>query len=782
MEWHATYLGSAELPNVSLDEYSRSEPNLTDAVLASAKEIKKAKGRTESPMNVAVNPSSVGCSPKDSSSTAIYQPIGKLVFLHSFSEGAMLKSHYFAYVAVSDDTRVGGPGAKYHCHLFKCKSEEEANAIAFAIRRTLSSAAPRAHPEKLDASSQEQLEAAVRGWNNSTPMLLHYSATKGVVTGNMKVQCQVDASLRTATKMVKLTSTILDDQLIELLASKFNLSNVDFTQYAVYDRRDSGEQVMLGDGESPLIASLRWTDPSEGAIWLQKLPPGLVRLPTARAGQAHPAGVSPAKPADSSQPGSAPSAPAAPAKETPAAAAAAAAPAPAPVAAPATPVRVEIGAPVNSGPLLPYAPEDEDLLLSVMITRQSGTGLGFKLTPAYLLQMCIAYCSLHLGEESLRRLLAKVVLQISSVVANNPSNPEMLLFWLCNSLKLTTSLVQDAVISGVFADTAKTAFESTIESALRHLKACAAAGQSLPAAIERSEWSSQAQLRAVIVEHYRALDSNMDADSLLEVVARITAAMPSPTRKPSSNSLVETPQLSTRSSSVSVTTPSVAPSQSATASTASQAAVTPASTTASTSTANGPMTSTPLGGGETAPGSDISVIQAPHRSDPENALLRRVNGIEGVDTTNIPRQSTRQQSPLPQEWEELVDPDTQHRFFANHVTRQTSWTDPRDKLTTVTLVKGDRGLGLGISGAKRTWDDRLVLGIFVSSLVPESAAALDASLREGDEILEVNGHSLIGVSREGAIEFLKQVRQGEKVTLLVAQEPVVKVALKQTAL
>ena len=28
----------------------------------------------------------------------------------------------------------------------------------------------------------------------------------------------------------------------------------------------------------------------------------------------------------------------------------------------------------------------------------------------------------------------------------------------------------------------------------------------------------------------------------------------------------------------------------------------------------------------------------------------------------------------------------------------------------------------------------------------------------GDEILEVNGHSLIGVSREGAIEFLKQVR------------------------
>ena len=42
------------------------------------------------------------------------------------------------------------------------------------------------------------------------------------------------------------------------------------------------------------------------------------------------------------------------------------------------------------GPMLPFNPDDEDLLLSVMITRQSGSGLGFKLTPSYLLQMCIS--------------------------------------------------------------------------------------------------------------------------------------------------------------------------------------------------------------------------------------------------------------------------------------------------------------------------------------------------------------------------------------------------------
>jgi hypothetical protein len=57
-------------------------------------------------------------------------------------------------------------------------------------------------------------------------------------------------------------------------------------------------------------------------------------------------------------------------------------------------------------------------------------------------------------------------------------------------------------------------------------------------------------------------------------------------------------------------------------------------------------------------------------------------------------------APLPDEWEELIDQDTKHRFFANHKTRQTSWTDPRDKLVTVNLVKGGKGLGLGISGAK----------------------------------------------------------------------------------
>lgn len=101
------------------------------------------------------------------------------------------------------------------------------------------------------------------------------------------------------------------------------------------------------------------------------------------------------------------------------------------------------------GPLLPYHEDDEELLLDVMIARQTGTGLGFKLTPAYLLQMCIAFCSVKQGPASLERLLTKIAREIHKVVSSNPSNPDMLLFWASNTLKLMGSLLKD---SGVFGE------------------------------------------------------------------------------------------------------------------------------------------------------------------------------------------------------------------------------------------------------------------------------------------------------------------------------------------
>lgn len=69
------------------------------------------------------------------------------------------------------------------------------------------------------------------------------------------------------------------------------------------------------------------------------------------------------------------------------------------------------------------------------------------------------------------------------------------------------------------------------------------------------------------------------------------------------------------------------------------------------------------------------------------------------------------------------------------------------------------------------------------------AVCFVGSLHVGDEILEVQGHSLIGVSREYAIGFLKQIQLNDSVTLLVSQEPETwvnpakeKAALRHTAL
>ncbi len=37
----------------------------------------------------------------------------QVVGVHAFSDGTLMKSYYFGYVATTEDTRVGGPNAKY---------------------------------------------------------------------------------------------------------------------------------------------------------------------------------------------------------------------------------------------------------------------------------------------------------------------------------------------------------------------------------------------------------------------------------------------------------------------------------------------------------------------------------------------------------------------------------------------------------------------------------------------------------------------------------------------
>jgi len=79
---------------------------------------------------------------------------------------------------------------------------------------------------------------------------------------------------------VRLTNLVCGNELVTLLAEKFNLgADIEPNDYAVFDHNTAaGEQIMLEEGDSPISHSLGWADTCEGSFWLRKLPQGLVRV------------------------------------------------------------------------------------------------------------------------------------------------------------------------------------------------------------------------------------------------------------------------------------------------------------------------------------------------------------------------------------------------------------------------------------------------------------------------------------------------------------------------
>ncbi|KAL5273672.1 MLLT4 family protein [Megaselia abdita] len=84
----------------------------------------------------------------------------------------------------------------------------------------------------------------------------------------------------------------------------------------------------------------------------------------------------------------------------------------------------------------------------------------------------------------------------------------------------------------------------------------------------------------------------------------------------------------------------------------------------------------------------------------------------------------------------------------------------------IKLHKNANGMGLSIVAAKGAGQERL--GIYIKSVVPGGAADADGRLQAGDQLLRVDGQSLIGITQERAADYL--VRTDAVVTLEVAKQ------------
>merc|ERR1712223_1571008 len=102
---------------------------------------------------------------------------------------------------------------------------------------------------------------------------------------------------------------------------------------------------------------------------------------------------------------------------------------------------------------------------------------------------------------------------------------------------------------------------------------------------------------------------------------------------------------------------------------------------------------------------------------------------------------------------------------------------PRVRVQNLMFQKGNGKKGLGFSVVGGNDSPRGNMGIFVKSIFPNGQAAEEGTLKEGDEILAINGKSLQGLSHDDAINEFRAIKNGQ-VILQVAKREVLPVTQK----
>lgn len=104
----------------------------------------------------------------------------------------------------------------------------------------------------------------------------------------------------------------------------------------------------------------------------------------------------------------------------------------------------------------------------------------------------------------------------------------------------------------------------------------------------------------------------------------------------------------------------------------------------------------------------------------------------------------------------------------NSTSRLRSGIGERRNTEVINIRNCHSGLGIKIAGGRSALGADF--GIFIKKILSGGAANLDGRLMEGDQLLEVNGYNLLGVSNDKAMSLLRNAAQSNHAKLVVSRD------------